>query len=119
MYHSYSYTCNIEIVERRAARFVTSEHQTATILLYSVIAMVGDLQSEIPAGQENIHPLTYYILQLKILHNIVDIPLLESIIPSTTTNYTRGYNLRFYLPYNMQSQCIQAQFLSCTDQLME
>ena len=48
--------------------------------------MIGDLHWRSPQDRKNIHPLTYYILQLKILHNMVDIPLPYSIIPSTTTN---------------------------------
>ena len=31
---------------------------------------------------------------------MVNISLPESIIPSTTTNYTRGHNLRLYLPFS-------------------
>ena len=41
--------------------------------------MVGDLYWRSPQDRKNIHSLTYYILQLKILHNMVDIPLMESI----------------------------------------
>ena len=36
----------------------------------------------------------------KILHRMVDISLPDFIIPSATAAYTRGHDLRFYLPFS-------------------
>ena len=86
--------CNIgkvEAVQRRAARFATSDYSYTT----SATVLTRDLNWKTLQDRRNIHRL---IIFYKILHNMVNISLPESIIPSTTTNYTRGHNLRLYLP---------------------
>ena len=88
--------CNIgkvEAVQRYAARFVTSDYSYTT----SATALTRDLNWKTLQDRRNIHRL---IIFYKILHNMVDISLPESIIPLTTTNYTRGHNLRLYLPFS-------------------
>ena len=81
--------CNIDKLEAfqmRAARFVASNYSYTS----SITAMMETL------NWNTLHARRYIlrlIMFYKILHNMVDISLPESIITSATADYTRGHYL--------------------------
>ena len=87
--------CNIdklESVQRRAARFATSDYSYTS----SVSTMLENLNwKTLHVRRNELRLIMFY----KIIHNMVDLSLPESIIPSATTGYTRGHDLRFYPPF--------------------
>ena len=87
--------CNIdklESVQRRAARFATSDYSYTS----SVSTMLENLNwKTLHVRRNELRLIMFY----KIIHNMVDLSLPESIIPSATAGYTRGHDLRFYPPF--------------------
>ena len=91
--YSVNYTnCILESVQRRAARFATSDYSYTS----SVSTMLENLNwKTLHVRRDELRLIMFY----KIIHNMVDLSLPESIIPSATTGYTRGHDLRFYPPF--------------------
>ena len=99
----------LEAVQRRAARFVTSNYSYTS----SVPTMMEVLNWNTLHTRRNIYRL---IMFYKTLHHMVDISLPDSIIPSATAAYTRGHDLRFYLPFS-RINAFKYSFFSATTNL--
>ena len=77
----------IEMVQRRAARFVTNDYG----LKGSVTEMIADLGWDTLQKRRDLARLS---MMYRIVHNLVDIPVEPYLTPSTSM--TRGHDTRFH-----------------------
>ena len=80
-------TNKIEMVQRRAARFVTNDYGRKS----SVTEMIADFGWDTLQKRRDLARLS---MMYRIVHNLVDIPVEPYLIPSTSM--TRGYDSRFH-----------------------
>lgn len=82
----------LEMVQRRAARFVTGNYRTTS----SVTKMLKDLQ--LPTLQERKRKAKVNTLY-RIVHHLIEIPSQTYTVPMGANLTTRGHDVRFLLPY--------------------
>ena len=81
----------LEAVQRRAARYVMDDYRYNS----SVSSMIQSLKWNSLSTRRNI---TRLIIFYKILHQTVDVTLLDYILPYPYSAITRGHNLRLKVP---------------------
>ena len=84
---TYTNTNKIEMVQRRAARFVTNDYGRKS----SVTEMIADFGWDTLQKRRDLARLS---MMYRIVHNLVDIPVEPYLTPSTSM--TRGYDSHFH-----------------------
>ena len=81
-------TCKLEMVQRRAARFLNGDYSRTS----SVIAMLADLEWN-TLQQRRMQSKT--VMLYRVVHQLVSIPVTPFLIP---TRASRGHNMRYAIP---------------------
>ena len=100
-------TDKIEMVQRRAARFVTNDYGRKS----SVTEMIADLGWDTLQKSRDFARLS---MMYRIVHNLVDIPVEPYLTPSTSM--TRGHDSRFHqirTTNNTYTQIFSQELSSC------
>ena len=86
-------TNKIEMVQRRAARFVYGDYRTTS----SVTSMLRSLQWDpLQHRRQDLKVTMLY----RVINGLVAIPSEPYLIPRSASTTTRGHNLRFMVPYS-------------------
>ncbi|KAK3098073.1 hypothetical protein FSP39_015909 [Pinctada imbricata] len=86
-------TNKIEMVQRRAARFVYGDYRTTS----SVTSMLRSLQWDTLQHRRQDLKVT---MLYRVINGLVAIPSEPYLIPRSASTTTRGHNLRFMVPYS-------------------
>ena len=102
-------TNKIEMVQRRAARFVCGDYKTTS----SVTAMLNNLQWDtLQQRRQRLKVIMLY----RVIYGLVAIPSQPYLLPRGASTTTRGHCLRFQVPYS-RVQCHQQSFFPSTIRL--
>ena len=96
------YINKIEMVQRRAARYVTSRYRRTS----SVTSMIEHLEWESLEARRTKHQLT---MLFKITHDLVDIPANEYLTPAS--NRTRSQHSMKQIPTSRSLSCAGGDFV--------
>ena len=83
----------IEMVQRRAARFVFGDYRTTS----SVTSMLKSLQCDTLQQRRQLIKVT---MLFRIITGLVAIPSQPYLVPRGASTTTRGHNLRYLVPYS-------------------